>query len=82
MPSFYWSERPQSIHRLVKNIMIRQEGDKNLKIRLNGKEINLEKDTKAKKPWELKTEEEEAEQSIQFVKGLATGEIIHWSLIE
>jgi len=52
----------------------------NLKIRLNGKEIKPIKGIKEMS--ELKGEKEVVEEEIQFVKGLANGEVIHWSLLE
>ncbi|RKD24396.1 hypothetical protein BEP19_08370 [Ammoniphilus oxalaticus] len=55
-----------------------------LKVRVNGKEFKLKKGktqvAKGKREEELM--EPTAIHDVQYVKGLATGESIHWSLIE
>lgn len=51
-----------------------------MKIRLNGKEIHSIKGMREN--VDVKREREVTDEDIQFVKGLATGEVIHWSLLE
>ncbi len=56
-----------------------------MKVRLNGKEINLSLN-KQSGPKEIEEENsnitDDSHGNITFVKGLATGESIHWMLME